>query len=157
MMLLMFVLLLIVLLLLLFVLFKFVFYFICHPLLKQIKQGFPVSDYFSVRWTGLLTTNVTGWHTIRLAVSQGYATVFLQQMMLIPETTGISAPVYLIAGRPVPIQVDARATTFTTAVQLYWTQPGKTEVAIPSSAYSYYQTGCEKTQQTKIKNCFLFV
>ena len=100
-----------------------------HPLLP--------SDNFSIRWTGLLTPQVTGMHTFFLNADDGVRLWVNDQLVLNQWQAGQgffqSQPITLTAGRAVPIRLEYFEASGGARVLLYWSWTGQSAVIIPQS------------------------
>jgi hypothetical protein len=102
------------------------------------------ADHFSVRWTGKLTTKMTGQYTLRTLSDDGISVYIngavvpgLDHASLVGggQTFTATSPITLTAGQPVTIRVDYAENISYAQAHLYWSGPdsGNVSVIIPTS------------------------
>jgi hyaluronate lyase len=111
----------------------------------------PQSDHFSVRWTGRLQAQHSGWHQFLTQTDEGVR-LWIDGRQLIDNWTSHAKAVVedasgmsLVAGRYYDIRMEFYDNSDPAVARLYWVQPGGMKEVIPQSQLYPASTGLQAT------------
>lgn len=99
------------------------------------------TDYFSVRWAGLLYPPHSGWYRLFASATHGSVRVMLNSQAVIPYTGDWNTWVYLPGERLAAVMVDYVHSRYSASVTLEWEGPGFYRHTIPKENLLHYPSG----------------